>query len=85
MSVKKGERKPSCNEAFHVAHQIKNELLNYVLIDLGIDTAKARNYPQVFINYITLARDDMYKQVRELYLRVSNAGCCKVVTDIDLL
>ena len=41
MSVKKGERKPSCNEAFHVAHQIKNELLNYVLTDLGIDTAKA--------------------------------------------
>ena len=46
MSVKKGERKPSCNEAFHVAHQIKNELFNYVLTDLGIDTAKARNYPQ---------------------------------------
>ena len=84
MSVKKGERKPSCNEAFHVAHQIKNELLNYVFTDLGIDTAKARNYPQVFINYITLAKDDMYKQARELYLRVSNAACCKVVTDIDL-
>ena len=57
MSVKKGERKLSCNEAFHVAHQIKNELFNYVLTDLGIDTAKARNYPQVFINYITLSRD----------------------------
>ena len=41
MSVKKGERKPSCNEAFHVAHQIKNELFNYVLTDLGIDTAKS--------------------------------------------
>lgn len=41
MSVKKGERKLSCNEAFHVAHQIKNELINYVLIDMGIDTAKS--------------------------------------------
>lgn len=84
MSVKKGERKLSCNEAFHVAHQIKNELINYVLTDMGIDTAKERKYPQIFINFITMTKGDMIKALRDLMMRISNAGCCKIVTDADL-
>ena len=51
---------------------------------MGIDTAKERKYPQIFINFITMTKGDMIKALRDLTMRISNAGYCKIVTDADL-
>lgn len=84
MSVKKGERKPSRLEAYHLVHQIKNELVSYVLKDFGMDLLVLKGLPKNYSNFIVMKKSDLLQTVNKLDATIYAAESCRIVVDSDL-
>lgn len=83
MSVKKGERGESKLEVLHLAHQIENELISYVIRDFGIELFTEKKLPERYNCVIVMTKDALLKDARTLIHATSAANSCKICNEVD--